>query len=136
MLWISSLLSRLTFFCFLYSPVGHVFLPTSRSSSSCLVHLSYWVFFASAEESGRAASDNTDFKNRERGRLENMRTEGGLRRAPRFKRGKFVVKFNNANAVCETLRALFILSFFPKRMTKNSFKAMQEALLFSFEQEV
>ena len=58
MLWISSLLSRPTFFCFLYSPVGHVFLPTSRSSSSCLVHLSYWVFFASAEESGRAASDN------------------------------------------------------------------------------
>ena len=37
---------------------GHVFLPTSRSSSSCLVHLSYWVFFASTEESGRAASDN------------------------------------------------------------------------------
>ena len=34
---------------------------------------------------------NTDFKNRERGRLENMRTEGGLGRAPRFKRGKFVV---------------------------------------------
>ena len=39
---------------------GHVFLPATctRSSSSCFVHLSCWVFFASAEESGRAASDN------------------------------------------------------------------------------
>ena len=61
MLWISSLQSRPTFFCFLYSPVGHVFLPRTAPEALLLVlptYRTYWVFFASAKESGRAASYN------------------------------------------------------------------------------
>ena len=60
MLWISSLLSRPTFFCFLYSPVGHVFLPTTAPEALLLVWSAYRTGFSLllAEESGHAASDN------------------------------------------------------------------------------
>ena len=44
-LWISSLLSRPTFFCFLYSPVGHVFLPKT-APEALLVWSTYRTGFS------------------------------------------------------------------------------------------
>ena len=62
----------------------------------------------------------------------------GLGRATRSKRGKYVVKINNAiiyinSHRLENSKTLFTL---PKRMTQNSFKTLQEALLLVLDEKL
>ena len=62
----------------------------------------------------------------------------GLGRAPRSKRGKYVVKINNAiiyinSHRLENSKTLFTL---PKRMTQNSFKTLQEDLLLVLDEKL
>ena len=57
----------------------------------------------------------------------------GLGRAPRTKRGKYAVKIKNAIRLVIVWKTVKRFSPFPTRMTQNSFKTLQEALLLSLE---
>jgi len=66
----------------------------------------------------------------------NERTLGGLGRAARSKRGKFVVKFNNTTFhETQSVKQWEHLKFVD-RMTQNSFKTVQQTLQFSLQEEL